>query len=230
MNKMTQTPVWDLPLRVFHWLFMAAIIGAIISGKAEQLWLHERFGMAVMGLVGFRLIWGFIGGRTARFAHFIKGPMQVLAVLRAMIARRSDSQIGHSALGGWAVLALLLIPLWMALTGSVSTDGILFDGPFAHLLPGMGKFFSELHEGGEPLLFLVILLHLLALAVYWFWLRKNLIKPMVTGYRPAAAETGQPTEEVGSGLSAGRQVFGLGLLAGCLLLGQLAVAFKPGLY
>jgi cytochrome b len=227
MNKNSYIPVWDLPLRVFHWLFMTAIIGAIISGKAEQLWLHERFGMAVMGLVGFRLIWGFIGGRTARFAHFIKGPLQVLAVLRGILARRSEKHIGHSALGGWAVLALLLIPLWMAVTGSFSTDGILFDGPLAHLLPGQGKLFAELHEGGEPLLFLIIVLHLLALAVYWFWLRKNLIKPMVTGQTQAAAEQ---AAEQGAGLSASRQVFGLGLLALCLVLGQLAVAFKPGLF
>lgn len=229
MNKISHISVWDLPLRVFHWLFMAAIIGAIISGKAEQLWLHERFGMAVMGLVGFRLIWGFIGGRTARFAHFIKGPRRVLAVLGAMIARRPDSHIGHSALGGWAVLALLLIPLWMALTGSFSTDGILYDGPFAHLLPGRGELFSELHEGGEPLLFLIIFLHLVALAVYWFWLRKNLITPMVTGNRPAEPEADQPGE-AGSGLSAGRQLFGLGLLAVCLVLGQWAVALKPSLF
>lgn len=223
MDSKPKILIWDLPLRAFHWLFMAAIIGAIISGKAENLALHERFGMAVMGLLAFRIIWGFIGGRTARFAHFIKGVGQVRAVLAGIWKRRPSDYIGHSALGGWATLALLGIPLLLALTGSVSTDGILYQGPFAHLLPGMGKQFAELHHSIEPLLFLVIFLHLAALALYYFWLKKNLIQPMLGG----AGQVPPDLADQGGHISLGRQILGLVLLAACLGLGQWAVAAKP---
>ena len=63
--------VWDLPLRIFHWALVVAVIGAVVSSKAEVMWLHERFGLSVMGLVAFRLIWGFVGGYYARFRQFV---------------------------------------------------------------------------------------------------------------------------------------------------------------
>ena len=173
--------VWDLPLRVFHWTFMICVFGAIISGKMQNWDIHERFGLAIMGLVTFRLIWGFIGSSTARFSHFLARPSAVIEGLRDLRQKRASTKAGHSAVGGYATLALLALPLMMALTGSFSTDDILYDGPFYHLMPEWADQAGIIHEIGEKAIFLIILLHLGALAYYYFAIRKNLVPAMVTG-------------------------------------------------
>ena len=212
--------VWDLPLRLFHWSLMICVIGAIASGKMDNMDLHERFGLAVMGLVVFRIIWGFIGSQTARFSHFVKGPKAVLKGLKALRDKQSDSKAGHSAVGGYATLALLAIPLMMAITGSFSTDDILYDGPFYHLMPQWAKQAGAVHHFGEKLIFLIIILHVAALAYYYFRIKKNLIPAMVTGKSDKATGTG-------GALSRGKTIFGLFLLASLVTLAQLATQLRP---
>lgn len=212
--------VWDLPLRLFHWSFMVCVFGAIISGKMAQFDVHERFGLAILGLVTFRIIWGFIGSHTARFSHFIKGPSAFISAFKTMLKGQTSSEAGHSAVGGYATLALLAIPLAMALTGGFSTDDILFDGPFYHWQPDWAKQAGTLHHLGEKFLFLIILLHLAALAYYFFRIKKNLIPPMVTG--KSASATGTPAS-----LSAGKTIFGIVLLLSLVALAQSATYWRP---
>ncbi|MGB1953806.1 MAG: cytochrome b/b6 domain-containing protein, partial [Candidatus Puniceispirillum sp.] len=124
--------IWDLPLRLFHWGLVICIVGAIMSAKNEVFVVHERFGLAVMALVGWRIIWGFIGGYHARFANFLRGPLTVIAWLREEKAGLHKVRgAGHSPIAGYSVLAMLMIAWFMAFSGSISTDGILFDGPLA---------------------------------------------------------------------------------------------------
>ena len=101
--------VWDLPLRLFHWLLAVCVIAGIISGKMEALSVHQHTGMAVMGLVLFRLIWGFSGSQTARFARFIRPVSEVIEIIQQIKHGKADKRAGHSALGGYAVLYLSLI-------------------------------------------------------------------------------------------------------------------------
>jgi len=178
--------VWDLPLRLFHWGLVVSVFVSVGSAKTGVMFVHEKSGLTILGLVIFRLIWGFIGSPTARFSHFIKGPSAVFAVLRALFHKQSDTASGHSALGGWAVLALLGITLYLPLTGMVSSDDILYEGPLAFLLPDMMRTMTEFHHYGEKLLFILIALHLAAMAVYYLRLKKNLIPAMVTGRRRGA--------------------------------------------
>jgi cytochrome b len=178
--------VWDLPLRLFHWGLVVSVFVSVGSAKTGVMFVHEKSGLTILGLVIFRLIWGFIGSPTARFSHFIKGPSAVFAVLRALFHKQSDTASGHSALGGWAVLALLGITLYLPLTGMVSSDDILYEGPLAFLLPDMMRTMTEFHHYGEKLLFTLIALHLAAMAVYYLRLKKNLIPAMVTGRRRGA--------------------------------------------
>ena len=212
--------VWDLPLRVFHWSFMICVFGAIASGKMENWDIHERFGLAIMGLVTFRIIWGFIGSSTARFANFVRGPAAFIAALRDLRQKRSTTEAGHSAVGGYATIALLFIPLMMALTGAFSTDDILFDGPFYHLMPEWSKQAGMMHEIGEKFIFLIIALHIGALAYYYFAIRKNLIPPMVTGRSDKA--TGTPAT-----LSIRRTFAGLLLLILLVAVAQSATQLRP---
>ena len=215
--------VWDLPLRVFHWALVCCVIISVASAKLGATTIHERSGLAVMGLVLFRLFWGLVGSQTARFSSFVKSPVAVLASARRLMAGEADNRSGHSALGGYATLMLLAVCLVMAGTGSFSTDDILYDGPFAHLAPDYVKTASRIHHLTEKILFVVIALHLLALIMYFWRLKKNLVPAMITGRRTkATGPTGQ--------LSVPRTVFGLTLMFGLILLFQLAPLLRPDLF
>lgn len=215
--------VWDLPLRVFHWALVGCVIVSVASAKMGVTAVHERSGLAVLGLILFRIIWGFIGSQTARFSSFVKSPAAVLASARNLLAGQTDNRSGHSALGGYATLILLAICLVMAGTGSFSTDDILYDGPFAHLAPDYVKTASRVHHLTEKILFAVIALHFLALFMYFWRLKKNLIPAMITGRRAKA--TG-PTGR----LSLSRTVFGLAVMVSLIALFQLAPLLRPSLF
>ena len=98
--------VWDFPLRLFHWSLFICVVGAIISAKTQVLWVHERFGLAVLGLVTFRIFWGFLGGYYARFGQFLRSPKAALNGLKMLFRPDPVPKSGHSALGGYAVSSL----------------------------------------------------------------------------------------------------------------------------
>jgi len=215
--------VWDLPLRLFHWLLAVCVIAGIISGKMEALSVHQHTGMAVMGLVLFRLIWGFSGSQTARFARFIRPISEVIEILGQIREGRADKRAGHSALGGYAVLYLLGICLVMSVSGAFSTDDVLFEGPFVVLMPGASPIAETVHSIAEKFLFLGIFLHLLAMVIYYFRLRKNLVPAMVTGRHKGL--TGD------SGFISNRHnMLGLLGLVIILIASQLPIFLQPGLY
>ena len=215
--------VWDLPLRLFHWMLVICVFGAIGSAKAEVLEVHQHFGMAVMGLICFRLIWGVVGSQTARFSQFVRPPSEALAVISQIFRGEADKRAGHSALGGYAVILLLLVCLVMSLSGSFSTDDVLFEGPFVMLAPTLAPLAERIHAVTENLIFAIILLHLAAMAVYYFRLKKNLIPAMVTGnHKNLYGPNGR--------LSRGRTMIGVLGLAICVLGFQLPILLQPSLY
>ncbi len=222
-NSKEHITVWDLPLRLFHWLLVSAVIGGIVTGKMDILSVHEHFGMAVMGLVCFRLLWGVTGSQTARFSRFMRPPQEALAMLARIRRGEADNHAGHSALGGYATLLLLTVTLIMSLSGSFSSDDVLYEGPFVHLWPAITGFAGQLHDITEKFLFLVIALHIAALLVYYFRLKKNLVPAMFTGKRQGA--TGNNGH-----ISRRHTVFGLILLGLCLGLFQSFVLLRPSLF
>ena len=212
--------VWDLPLRLFHWSLAGAFIVSIASAKVGEMLVHEKSGLTILGLVVFRLIWGFFGSSTALFSHFIKGPSSVMESVKALICKQSDTRSGHSALGGWAVLALLGITLYMPLTGLFSSNDILYDGPLAFLLPELTRTLTRFHHNGQFIVFGLIALHLSAMLIYYVWLKTNLVPAMVTGRRRGA--TGSTAT-----LSLTRRRYGLLLLFLCVAGAQLIVLLSP---
>lgn len=212
--------IWDLPLRVFHWALVICVVVSVVSAKLGATAVHERSGLAVMGLILFRVIWGGIGSQTARFTTFVKSPAAVLASARHLVIGQTDNQSGHSALGGYATLLLLMVCLVMAVTGSFSTDDILYDGPFAHLAPDYVNTASRIHHLTEKILFAVIAMHVLALFIYFWRLKKNLVPAMITGRRAnAIGPSGR--------LSSSRTVLGLALMLCLIVLFQLAPLLRP---
>lgn len=215
--------IWDLPLRVFHWALVICVVVSVVSAKLGATAVHERSGLAVMGLILFRVIWGGIGSQTARFTTFVKSPAAVLASARHLVIGQTDNQSGHSALGGYATLLLLMVCLVMAVTGSFSTDDILYDGPFAHLAPDYVNTASRIHHLTERILFAVIAMHVLALFIYFWRLKKNLMPAMITGRRAnAIGPSGR--------LSSSRTVLGLALMFCLIVLFQLAPLLRPSLF
>ncbi len=174
---MKRTRIWDLPTRLFHWSFAISVTGAIVSVKIEDMELHQRFAFCVCVLLIFRVIWGVVGSDTARFARFVKGPGAVLRYLKG-----EQGGAGHSPLGALSVIALLGVMALQITTGLFANDDVLFEGPWAGWIGSSGSTtMTGRHHLLEKAVYLLVALHLAAIAYYRFARGKRLVSAMVTG-------------------------------------------------
>lgn len=201
--------VWDLPTRVFHWALAALVTGMILTAWQGKLDLHMTLGQVVLSLVLFRLIWGFVGNRHARFADFVAGPMAGLRYLGTLFGRPGPQYLGHNPVGGWAVLAMLALLALQAGTGLFTSDDIVSDGPlYSKVSSSTSALLSTIHRQAVWVLLAVIAVHLLANLFYLLIKNENLVTPMITGRKTAApASTDAP---------GGHPVLAAALLAFCL--------------
>ena len=184
MSKQSNVRVWDLPTRLFHWTLVVLV--ALQFATAEFHWLsmqwHYRFGYATLALLLFRIVWGFLGSQTSRFADFVRGPLAVWRYIRALVAGRAELGVGHNALGGWSVLAILGLLLVQTLSGLFASDGIDADGPFVDAVSDVAvKWITRVHHLGETALLVLIALHIVAVLLHWLLHHDNLILPMLNG-------------------------------------------------
>ncbi len=189
-NTSQQVRIWDLPTRLFHWALAACVIGAIVTVKLGGLWMdwHLRLGVTALALVMFRLIWGLVGPRYARFSQFIVSPLKTLRYLRAP-EPQSRREPGHNPLGAWSVLALLGLITYQSITGLFANDDIMVQGPLAaYVSSDLSATVTEWHKLTEKLILALIALHIVAIVIYRIR-GKNLIRPMVTGHAPASELT-----------------------------------------
>ena len=184
---MNRILVWDLPTRLFHWLLVVCVCGSFVSAKIggnAMVW-HGRFGLVVVGLLVFRLVWGVVGSTYARFAQFVRGPATILAYLRGQWHGE-----GHNPLGALSALAMLGTLLLLVATGLFANDDIAFEGPLYALV---GKELSDrvvgIHRLVEPLIILLVLAHLAAIIYYTRFRKETLVMPMITGRKVGAGET-----------------------------------------
>ena len=190
--------VWDLPTRLFHWALVVLIALQFATadfGFLSMQW-HYRFGWATLSLIVFRLLWGFVGSQTSRFADFVRGPKAVVRYVRTHWLGAADDanstsgkvHIGHNPLGGWSVVAMLLCLLAQAISGLFTSDGIDEDGPFVDSVSSATvKLATKLHHLGETVLIALIALHIGAVLLHKALKRDNLILPMITGRKRADA-------------------------------------------
>ncbi|MBL8352259.1 MAG: cytochrome b/b6 domain-containing protein [Burkholderiaceae bacterium] len=179
--------VWDLPTRLFHWLLAAAVIGLVVTGKVggNALVWHMRLGLLVFALLGFRLVWGFIGGRWSRFASFVRAPAALLRYLRGEPRPGDHFEVGHNPLGALSVLAMIGVLVLQVATGLVADDEIATTGPLnRHVATATGLAATAWHKGwGQGLLLALVALHVAAIVAYRLRGR-NLVQPMLTGDQP----------------------------------------------
>jgi cytochrome b len=177
--------VWDPLLRLTHWSF-ALLVPAMWWTAENSKWaLHKRLGLTLLGLLVFRIAWGFVGPETARFAQFVKGPREVIAYLRGALPEAAR-RIGHSPIGGWSTMALLGALLTQVSLGLFSGDP--YDGMTGPLNPLVGVMaadtITELHETFFWVVIGLVGLHLSAITYYASIKGNDLLSPMVSGDRP----------------------------------------------
>jgi cytochrome b len=175
--------LWDGPTRIFHWSLVALIGFAWWAGETGCLEWHRLAGYAVVGLLVFRLLWGFVGSRSARFASFVKGPAATLAYARSLPSRAHAETPGHNPVGAWSVLLMLAVLVVQVITGlcAVDIDG-LESGPLADRVDfETGRLFAKWHHWSFWLLEALVALHLAAIVFYALYKRADLVRPMLTG-------------------------------------------------
>lgn len=185
--------VWDLPLRLFHWLLVLCLVGSFVSAKVGGYWMdwHFRFGYTALGLILFRLLWGLFGPRYARFSSFVPSPARLLAYLRG--TPEAAQTLGHTPLGALSVLAMLVVIAVQAATGLFTSDEIVTEGPLARLVSNATvDTASSVHHFNQRLILALVVLHLAAILYYRLFRRLSLVKPMVVGDKLVPADAAGP--------------------------------------
>ena len=206
--------LWDLPLRVFHWSLVAAVTAAVATGEIGGPWMvwHGRAGLLIVGLLVFRAVWGVVGSATSRFTHFAPSPGRVIAYLRGRWRG-----VGHNPLGALSVFALLGLLSLQAATGLFGNDDIAFAGPLNHLVgDAAGSRATGWHRLLVDGLFVLLALHLLAIAFHVIVKRHRLIRPMISGVGEvdASAPLPKPVRDSGRfGLLVAVSLAAVGVLA-----------------
>ena len=193
--------VWDAPVRLFHWLLVALVALSASTGYlgGNAMRWHVWSGCAILGLLIFRLLWGFAGSSTARFSHFVRGPRAALGYARGLLSRRPSHTPGHNPLGGWMVVLLLLSAALQAATGLFSNDDIATEGPLYHLVSKVtSDAISAVHQANAVVLLVLIGLHVAAVLFYFWYKRENLLWPMLTGVKRVPAQALAPVRFAGA--------------------------------
>ncbi len=177
--------VWDLPTRLFHWALVLCVTGSFTSAKigGNAMDWHLAFGYAVLALLAFRLLWGFVGGRWSRFSSFIYSPATLMRYLRGQIRREEHLDVGHTPLGSASVFAMLLFLVAQVATGLFADDEIATTGPLNKFVTNAnGLRLSSYHaDVGQWVLLALVALHVAAILTYWLRKRRNLLGPMISG-------------------------------------------------
>ena len=169
--------VWDPLVRVFHWSLVAAFVVAWATGD-ELMSVHEFAGYVIMGLIAFRIVWGFVGPRHARFADFVKAPETVVGYLRGSFRRRAPRYLGHNPAGGAMVVFLLVMLIAITATGYMQTTDAFW---------GV-RWVRETHEIAVNITLAAIFLHVVGVIFASVEHRENLVKAMVTGKKKERAD------------------------------------------
>jgi cytochrome b len=171
--------VWDVPTRVFHWLLALSFAGAFLTAESERYRdIHVMLGYTVLGLVAFRLLWGLVGTRYARFWSFAYGPRSVLTYVKSLFTRSPEHHVGHNPAGSWAIYALLALSLLAGASGYATYNDI------------GGHWMEDVHEALANTLLGVVFVHIAGVVVSSLVHRENLVRSMLTGLKSATPRDG----------------------------------------
>ena len=175
----TTVKVWDWPVRVFHWTLAASVLGAFVTGENEDFErLHQTLGWVAAGLIAFRVVWGLIGTRYARFREFVRRPAQVWAYVKSVRSGQAQHFVGHNPVGAIAVIVLMVLVSLSVYTGWLLTAD------------DVAEWLEEAHEIAANTLITVVLVHVIGVLWGSRTHGENLLKAMLTGRKTAPSEAG----------------------------------------
>ena len=180
--------VWDLPVRIVHWLLVVGIAGSYVTHKLGVAYFryHLWFGYLVVVLAAFRILWGFFGTRHARFTNFLRGPRATLVYLFAMLRGKAPHTAGHNPPGGWMVILLLMLLLAQGITGLFSNDEIFNTGPlYGYISDTLSLRLTSGHRRMFDWILIAVVLHVLAVIGHRVFAGHDLVGPMISGRKPA---------------------------------------------
>ena len=176
-NQKQSVLVWDMPIRIFHWLLAISFAGAWLTSESEaQQMIHYAFGYSACMLVLFRIIWGIVGTRYARFSQFIKGPAETIHHIKSLMTGSEHSGLGHNPAGALVMISLMILILLIGLTGYWSIKEFL------------GDVMSEAHETIANITLAVVVIHVAAAIIMSFLQKENLVKSMVSGKKEGTSD------------------------------------------
>ena len=186
----TTVKVWDWPVRVFHWTLAASVLGAFVTGENEDFErLHQTLGWVAAGSIAFRVVWGLIGTRYARFREFVRGPAQVWAYVKSVRSGQAQHFVGHNPVGAIAVIVLMVLVGLSVYTGWLLTAD------------DVAEWLEEAHEIAANTLITVVLVHVIGVLWSSRTHGENLLKAMLTGRKTAPSEAGIHRNWGGLGLA-----------------------------
>ncbi len=166
--------VWDLATRAFHWSFALCFAGAWLTAESERYRdVHVLLGYTMLGLVAFRVLWGFAGPANARFTSFVRGPAAIARYLRSLLSANPERHLGHNPAGAVAIVLLLAFAALAGLSGWATYEGL------------GGEWLEESHEFLASAMLAVVGVHLAGVAVASWLHRENLVRAMLTGRKDA---------------------------------------------
>ena len=169
--------VWDVPTRIGHWLLATAFILSFLTGDSEELRLfHVAAGYAVAGILVFRIFWGVVGTRYARFASFLFSPRQVVAYLGGLLKGKPSHWLGHNPAGSYAIYTLILLGLTTAASGLAVYAEI------------GGEWVEEVHDVLSYTMLGMVIFHVLGVIVSSWAHHENLVRSMLDGYKQGTGE------------------------------------------
>lgn len=184
--------VWDVPTRLFHWLVVVLLVFQAVTGYigGEIMRWHVISGYAMLTLIVYRILWGFVGSTHARFASFIAGPAATLRFAKRLFSREAVPQVGHNPLGGWNVIILVTCLALQVFSGLFANDGLATEGPLASLVSiDVSTILSHFHRWNLKVLLVLSGLHVIAVLYHELFKKERLTRAMFTGVKtvPVAA-------------------------------------------
>ncbi len=182
MESQELIKVWDLPLRIFHWLLVAGFFIAYLT-EDDLLTIHVWAGYLVTGLLLFRLIWGFVGNDYARFSNFLCSPAKSIAYVKDLIALKTQRYLGHNPAGAAMIVLLLVSLLATVITGFAVYGADQAAGPLASIGSANEKMWEEVHEFSANFTLVLVVVHVIGVAVESYIHRENLARAMIHGFK-----------------------------------------------
>ena len=177
-EKDNQVKVWDLSLRVFHFILIILIIGSYISAKLDMLNIHQYFGVSILGLIFFRILWGFIGSYYSKFESFnisIKGAL-------TQFSKKNQNKSIRTPLGSFSTLTFIIVLIGLSISGLFSSDDVLYDAPLAHLASNYVYLWTDIHNLLHFFLYFLVGTHIFAILYYQIIKKHKIIQRMTDGY------------------------------------------------